>query len=1171
MRCLRFSLFAVVCVLVFTSQLSAQRAGVAPRITGPVNERSLVALQGNVPGVARAEFDRGEAPAATEMSHVRLVLARSAAQQAALDAYDAELQDKSSPNYHKWLTPEEFGKLYGPADADIAVIVAWLESHGLQVDPVDPGRTNISFSGSVAQIEQALHTSIHSFNANGEEFLSNVSAPQIPLAMGGVVSGVARLNTISPKPQHVVRRMGTYDQGAGRMRAVSPQQGPQAELTTGSGTSADPFTLFLVAGDAATIYNTPNSTLNANFSGTAYDGTGVTIGIGGQAVIDPAIVADYRTKFVGDTKQPTISNDVASPATATTGGDAQESYLDNEIAGGLAPGATIHFYTASSIDIAVADMLKDNAIDIFSLSYGLCELGGTTADNQVWSGWWQQASTQGIAVTVSTGDSGSAGCDNNNTELVANQGLMVSGLASTQYNVAVGGTDFAGLANAGSFTTYANTTNSSTTLYRTALKYIPESTWNDSTTVNTTISANVPFVDTSGHTNIIAGGGGPSNCSTNNGTTCTGGYPKPAWQWGTSVPADGVRDLPDVSLMSGGGTDNAAWLVCTNDTQTSGTTTLTANCTTQSDGHFYFFGFGGTSAATPAFAGMLAMIQQKTGSKLGLAAKELYDLYNSSHGSTIFHDITVGNNSVPCATGSLNCSTNTAGHLFLTGYNTSAGYDLATGMGSVDATQLLTYWGTAIGPGATTVTVAPSSSTIAHASPLTVLATVKGATSIGNPTGQVTLTGGGYSSGAQNLTASGTDSATFNFSVPASSFAIGSDTLTVTYSGDVNYATKTGTAPLTVTGLTPTVTVVPGSVAVNSDASLTVTATVAGTGGTPTGMVTLSGGGYTSSSQTLDNTGKFVFTVPAFSFTTAGAVTLTVNYSGNATYQSGSGTAGITVTLSTFTLSATNVSLTAGASTGNVSNVTVTPVAGYLGSVAITAAVTSSPAGAVGTPTLTPGPNVTITNATAQTGTVTVNTTAPTAVRRNPGSAWYRAAGGTALAALLFLFVPLGSRRGRRMLSLVLVGMAASFTVIGCGGGGGGGGTQKTTPSVTVSPAKGSIASSDTLSVAISVSGGTAAATGSVTLSGGGYTSSATALASGAATINIPANSLAVGTDTLTASYTGDSNYNSASGTATVTVNKPGTTTGTYTITVTGTDTVHANVKTTTTFTLTVN
>lgn len=231
MRCPRFSLLAVVSVLLFTSRLMGQGAEIAPRITSPVDEKSLVTLQGNVPWMARAEFDRGEAAPSTLMSHVRLVLLRSSEQQAALDKYDAELQEQSSSNYHKWLTPGEFGKLYGPADADIAALVAWLESHGLEVEPVSPGRTNIAFSGSVQQIEEVLHTSIHSFDANGEQFLANTSDPRIPAALATVVSGVARLNTLRPKPQHVTGRMGLYDQGSGRMQAVAPggTQGPRAE------------------------------------------------------------------------------------------------------------------------------------------------------------------------------------------------------------------------------------------------------------------------------------------------------------------------------------------------------------------------------------------------------------------------------------------------------------------------------------------------------------------------------------------------------------------------------------------------------------------------------------------------------------------------------------------------------------------------------------------------------------------------------------------------------------------------------------------------------------------------------------------------------------------------------------------------------------------------------
>ena len=341
-------------------RLIAQSPQITPRIAGPVDERSLVVMTGSVPSIARAEFDRGEAPASTQLSHVRLVLARSAEQQAALDKYDAELQDKSSPNYHKWLTPEQFGKLYGPADSDIAAVVAWLQSHGVQVDPVRPGRTNISFSGSVQQIQELLHISIHSFDIRGEQFLSNTNNPSIPAALAPVISGVARLNTLKPKPQHVMGRMGLYDASTGRLQSAS-----QAALAwrpggahTAPATDADPYTLYLVPGDAATIYNTPNTVLNANFpSGTSYTGTGVTIGIGGDATIDPGTVASYRQRFLGDTKQPTVDQRRRNTDGYRPIRTRPTSTL--EIAGGLAPGADLVFYTASTIDVAIDQMLND--------------------------------------------------------------------------------------------------------------------------------------------------------------------------------------------------------------------------------------------------------------------------------------------------------------------------------------------------------------------------------------------------------------------------------------------------------------------------------------------------------------------------------------------------------------------------------------------------------------------------------------------------------------------------------------------------------------------------------------------------------------------------------------------------------------------------------------------
>jgi hypothetical protein len=1098
MRCLRFlSFLAVFGVLVYPTISTGQNTQIAPRITTPVNESSLVTLTGNVSSRARAEFDLGTASPSTQLSHVRLMLSRSSAQEAALNRYLAELQDKSSSNYHKWLTPAQFGKLYGPADSDIAAIVAWLQSRGLHVDGVSSGRTNIAFSGTVAQIQQAFHTSIHSYQVHGEQFLSNNSNPKIPAALAGVVSGVARLNTIQPRPQHVANRLGVYDPATHRLKAAQPFQSrrrPRAEMTTGSGTTQDPYLLFIVPGDAATIYDTPNTTLNATYpsTGTNITGSGVTIGVGGDAVIQASTVVSYRNRFLGDSNAPIITN----VDNTTNTGDTDEAYIDTELAGGLAPGATIHFYTASTLDVAIEQMLADNSVDIFSLSFGECELQLTTAENALINGWWQQAATQGIAVSVATGDNGSAGCDNNSTETAATGGLAVSGYASTPFNIAVGGTDLIGLLDQSTFTSYVldPSGNAGASLYRTAQKYIPESTWNDSTASDTNLDSNVPFTDpTSGANNIDAGSGGASTCSTNTSTdtatgTCNSGYPKPDWQTGVGVPADSARDIPDISLMSGAGGDNASWLVCTDDVGPNSATpavNVTANCTDQSDGQFYFFGFGGTSTAAPAFAGILAMVQQQSGGRLGQAAKQLYDLYNGPAAASIFNDLSspiTGNNSVVCANGSSSdCAMNTAGNFFMTGFDTIPGYDLATGLGSVDVNQLIAYWGTATGDSPVTVTVTLDHSTVDGVTPLHVTVSVTDPSNLGTPNGHVTISGGGYVAPLPATALDGSGNATIT--IPAGKLAFGTDTITAIYNGDA----------------------------------------------------------------------------------------------ADTTYSVGTGTA--TVNVSGFRLSATPLSFAAGAATGNVSTITVTPLGGYAGTISFNAAVTTAPSGAVSAPTFTFSPSTltfTSGSAASQTVQVTIATTpTPSYVRArdNGGIAWFKAAGGTTILGVLFFFLPLGTKRGRKIFSLIALVFAAVFTIAGCGSvhtnSGGGGG--KATPAVTVSPAKGVIATTDTLSVAVSVSGGTSTATGTVTLSSGSYSSSATSLASGAATIVVPSGKLPVGTQTLTASYSGDSNFNSGNGTGSVKVGNPATTSGAYTVTVTGTGSDAAATTAPTTFTMTVN
>jgi hypothetical protein len=1140
-------------ILLCSSASLAQSFVTAPRIAANVDDSSLTALKGNVPHLARAEYDQGEASPSLQLTHMRLVLSRSAEQQAALDKYLAELQDKSSPNYHKWLTPEQFGKLYGPADSDVAALAAWLESHGLKLEAVSSGRTNISFSGTVSQVEEAFLTSIHSFQANGTQFYSNTTDPKIPTALTTVVKGVAHLNTIQPKPQYVPGKIGKFDPETGRMSPVSSQAMPQLTADN-SGTQY----LYVVPADAATIYDTPNSFNLNNSSSTSYTGAGVKIGIAGDSAISTTYVTAYRSMFLGNSTAPTITN---VDNVGDKKDDDTEAYLDTEISGGLAPGAAIYFYTATILDTAIERAISDNTVDILSLSFGECEQDMSTSDNQQINSWWEQAASQGIAVTVSTGDSGSAGCDlttdsKGNSVTTAIGGLGVNGLASTPYNIAVGGTDYYALLNTSSFSTYVteasssgSTAGSASTYYRSALKYIPESTWNDSTDSNTSISLNVPWTAISGdssYANIAAGSGGKSSCSNNTTVdtsstigSCTSGYGKPTWQTGTGVPSDAARDLPDVSLLAADGTDYASWLMCEPYTYQG---TSYQGCIKQSDGSWYFQGIGGTSASAPAFAGILALVQQKAGSRLGQAAQTLYALYNSSHSSAIFHDVTVGNNAVPCNSGTPNCLLNTAGYYFESGYDTTTGYDLATGMGSVDATALVNYWNTVTvtaTPNVTITSLSPNPVTTVQS--LSVSVSVTGSSSAeATPTGTVTLSGAGMTALTGTLS-----SGSYTFTVPAGSLTIGSSTLTATYSGDTAYGSGTGTATVQVNGLVPTVTVKPSAASISSNTPMTVTVAVTGSGTTPSGTVTLTGGGY-SSSGTLSG-GSFTFTIPYNTFTATGTVTLTATYSGNSIYASGSAgsanvavtyiailtptvtvtpasgnvdssqsltvtiavtgsgatptgyvtlsgggysltkqtigvspctsaasciftipgntlsagpqtlsatysgdsnyapgnsTVPVNVTTSVFSVAATTPAAISSPGGSTTSAITVSTTTDYVGTVTLSCALTNSPTGASYLPgcSISPATVALTSSTTSGTATASITTTAATSELAYPklpgkGRGLFGAAGGALLAFVVFLGIPARRRSWRSMLGiLVLMTMLGSLTA--CGGGG---------------------------------------------------------------------------------------------------------------------------------------
>jgi hypothetical protein len=799
-------LFRIVSVGVLAGSLCAgmlqAQAGGPGRpglISEVVNESSRVVLSGNVHPLATRMADRGAVDPATPAARIFLLLRRSPEQEAALRAAIEAMHDRNSPSFHKWLTPEEFGAKWGAADSDIAAVTAWLESHGFSVAGATAGKTGIEFSGSAGQIQSAFHTTIHAYMVDGVMHHANASDPQIPSALAPVVGGISTLNDFHPRALARRGPRGVFDAQTRRIRP---------ELT-----ASGSFGNFLYVGpaDAATIYNSPIPALNPAAAGPTVDGTGTKIGIIGDSAISTLQNSHYRQLFGLPAKPVTVILDGST--NPGENGDAVEAYLDTEVANGIAPGASVYYYVAADtnvnygVDLATSRAVNDNLVDVLNLSFSECEAQLGTSGNAFYAGLWEQAAAQGITVTVSTGDSGSAGCDDPDTQTEAYYGLQVSGLASTPFNIAVGGTDFAALAgpdgSGADFTNYVSTTNDATTL-RSALGAIPEVPWNDAVASFPPgpIGTSIPFATP--YANIVAAGGGKSNCSEGgvaSGVTldCTAAYAKPSWQSAPGVPADKVRDLPDVSLFAANGLDYASWGICTDqDTDASGNP-LT-DCTPGSNGlpanQFYVYGVGGTSASAPAFAGVMALVRQKTGERQGLANYVLYHL--ARNGSAAFRDVTTGNNTVPCSAGSPDCSANDEDANLLTGYNAGTGYDLATGLGSVDISTLLADWAS-VGLSTSTTLLTLSPVSIQHGQVVTADVTVTAAS--GTATGPVALNAnanppslpGGVALGNYSLISGGTTGSLALNSLPGGSYNV-----IATYGGSAAVA-QSVSAPVSVT------------------------------------------------------------------------------------------------------------------------------------------------------------------------------------------------------------------------------------------------------------------------------------------------------------------------------------------------------------------------------------
>ncbi len=744
---------------------SPETQAVPSRVVENVNDVRLVKLTGYTHPMARAEFDLGRVDSNKLMERVVMVLKRSPEQEAALAAFNQQQYDPKSSNFHHWLSAEEFGKLYGPSDADISAVTNWLENHGMQINEVGKGRVYIQFTGTVGNIESAFHVEMHNYLAEGKVHLANDRDPQIPAALSPVITGIASLNDFFPKhfshPGNYVKRdlkTGKYtlmpsESGNNGTEEPTPllpngMQPKEPGAYTAKATSGgvhpnfgyiDPSTGYLREElspyDVATIYNI----LPLWNAPTPIDGTGVKVAVVALSDVETADFNTYRSSFGLPAGTLTTLHSGADPGLTESQGENTE---DVEMVSATAPGAQI--VLVSDVDTATTNGLVtgilyivENAVaPILTMSYGQCELKLGTAGNAVYNQAFQQAATAGISSFVAADDSGSAGCTPQNgiTPPYGDVfGLAVNGMASNPYVTAVGGTDLQWPFVDAPPSAYWNATNDAHGA--SAKGYMPEMAWNATCSnpillnvyswfTNTEELCNAAITGLPGLVEMASGGGGASNCTTNSSTpsstswdpgTCSGGYAKPTWQTGVAgIPADGKRDLPDISLFASygfrdsTGIPGSALLICqaSNSPETS--------CDYSNPDYIIYQENGGTSAASPMAAGIMALVLQASGSNqglanpvlYGLAAQENYAACNSNTvapgNSCIFYDITRGANAMNCITGYNDCVTNTYGDVLgiLSGYRATAGYDLTTGLGSMNVTNLVYAW--------PTVTTAPA-------------------------------------------------------------------------------------------------------------------------------------------------------------------------------------------------------------------------------------------------------------------------------------------------------------------------------------------------------------------------------------------------------------------------------------------------------------------------------
>jgi phage terminase large subunit-like protein len=965
----------------------------APLITENVDENRLITLGGNTRPEATAKYDRGPVDDSLLMEHLLLLLKRSPEQERDLDEFIENLHSPSSANFHRWLTAREFGERFGVEKHDRDTITNWLERHGFTVNVDYTNHLLIDFSGTAGQVREAFHTQIYNLDINGEKHIANMSDPRIPAALAPAISGVVSLNDFHPHTTYRPRVSYTVSEGGAQQYLVVP-------------------------GDLATIYN-----LNPLFS-DGISGQGQTIVLIEEA--DVYTIADwtsFRSVF-GLSRytdgsltqihpQPASGTNNCSDPGAVYGIDI-EAIIDSEYAAASAPSAAIVLASCTSTTtfgglIALQNLLSQSSPlpALVSMSYGVCEASNGASSNAAFNATFEQAVTEGVSVFVSAGDNSAAFCDRYDD--AARFGIGVTGWGSSPHAVVVGGTDF-GDTFAGSNSLYWSFSNSPT--YESALSYVPEIPWNDScgssliaefNGFNQTYGASGFCNSSKGEANFfktVGGGGGPSGCATGTPSVSgvvsgnCAGWPKPSYQSVLGNPHDGVRDIPDLSLFAANGVWLHSYPFCYSGPGGVPCTEVPANWSSA----------GGTSFSAPIMAGIQALVNQKAGARQGNPNFVYYKLAANQYGtegdkacdstrgnavasSCIFYDVTQGDNDVDCivteAFGENNCYVpsgengvlSTSNSDYQPAFPATTGWDFATGIGTVNAYNLVNNWATGV--------LDFTLSTVSSLS-ITQGSTGKSTITIGRIngfTGTITLSASGLPVGVTAAFDPNPATASSTMTLTASATAA-TGTVTVTISGQSGKQTNTTTFSLAVKAAIPSFSLSASPTAVTiangGAAGKTVISVNPVNGFSGNVMLTASGlpTGVTASFSSNPVASTSTLTLTASSTAATGTATVTVT--GTSGSLKKTTTVQLTVTqLPTYTLSASPNNLTITQAGQGTSTITINPLNGFDGSVTFSASGLPSGVTAIfGTNPATTSSTVTLTaGATATLGTATVTIT----------------------------------------------------------------------------------------------------------------------------------------------------------------------------------------------------